>query len=219
MCLIIRKPAGRRIPADFLEHVWQRNAHGWGAFNVRAGQVESARGMALAELVEYNAGLALDLEVYLHLRRATYGAVNQQMTHPYRVRDGMLLMHNGSIHPLAPVDQAVSDSAELARLLADLLDGLDDVQAGVLLRSEGFRRLTEPLVAGSMVVLFDRDGAVRLGRDWHVVQGHEWDGAMPGIEVSNIHAWTPKCELRRPAWRQWAAACRGLLATRLRATA
>lgn len=218
MCLIIRKVAGRRIQADFIENAWQRNAHGWGAFSVEEGRVVSARGMALAGLLDYNAGLPLDAEVYLHLRRATYGAINPQMTHPYQVRDGLMLMHNGSIHPLAPSDPAVSDSAELARLLADMLAGLDDRQAAALLRSEGFRRLTQPLVEGSMVVLFDREGAVRLGREWHVVQAHEWDGAMPGTEVSNTHAWIPK-GTRRPGWRQWAAACRGLLGTRLRAPA
>lgn len=219
MCLIIRKPPGRRVPAEFLEHVWQRNSHGWGAFHLAAQQVESARGMALAELLDYNAGLPLESEVHLHLRRATYGAINEAMTHPYRVRDGLLLMHNGSIHPLAPADRAVSDSAELARLLADLLGGLDDGQARALLRTDGFRRLTAPLVEGSMVILFDRGGAVRLGRDWHAVHAQEWDDAMAGIEVSNTHAWLPRDVRRRPAWRQWAGACLGLLGGRARAPA
>ena len=92
------------------------------------------------------------------------------MAHPYRVRDGLMLMHNGSIHPArAGRPQTVSDSAELARLLADMLAGLDDEQAAALIRSDGFRRLTAPLVEGSMVILFDQRGAVRLGRDWHTV--------------------------------------------------
>lgn len=219
MCLIIRKPAGRRIQADFLENAWQRNAHGWGAFCVESGTVRSARGMHLPDLLAYNAALPLETEVYLHLRRATYGAINEQMTHPYQVRDGLLLMHNGSMHPLAPQDPALSDSAEFARLLADMLRGLDDHQAAALVRSEGFRRLTAPLVQGSMIVLFDRDGAITFGRDWHIVQDHEWDGAMPGVEVSNTHAWLPKGGRRVPGWRQWVAACRALLGGRTRAAA
>ena len=214
MCLIIRKPAGRRVQSRFIEHVWQHNSHGWGAFHGQSDGIASARGMTLPELLEYNAELPLDLEVFLHLRRATYGAVDERMTHPYHVRDGLMLMHNGSIHPLAPSDPGRSDSSELARLLADLLDGLDDHQAAALLRSEGFRRLTAPLVDGSMVVLFDRAGAVRLGRDWHAVQANEWDAGMCGIEVSNTHAWRPHTGQRVPAWRQWAAACRNLLGNR-----
>jgi hypothetical protein len=79
-----------------------------------------------------------------------------------------------------------------------MLAGLDDTQAQALLRSEGFGRLMAPLVQGSMVVLFDAQGAVRLGRDWHTVQTHEWDGEMPGIQVSNTHAWAPKPGLQRP---------------------
>ena len=91
----------------------------------------------------------------------------------------------------------------LARLLRNMLAGLDDAQAQALLRSEGFARLMAPLVQGSMVLLFDAQGAVRLGRDWHTVQAHEWDGEMPGIQVSNTHAWTPKPGMPAPAGGRW----------------
>ncbi len=203
MCLIIKKPAERRIAPDFLENAWQRNSHGWGAFHVEDGQVVWERGMHLHELMAYNARLPLDREVYLHVRKATYGPVTPDLAHPYVVRPGLMLMHNGSISHLAPQDPQLSDTAELARLLRNMLDGLSDEQAESLIRSDGFARLTAPLIQGSMVVLFDRLGAVRLGRDWHVVQRHEWDGVMPGIEVSNTHAWVPKWGRPPTGWRQW----------------
>jgi glutamine phosphoribosylpyrophosphate amidotransferase len=215
MCLIIKKPAGRRITADFLEHAWERNSHGWGTFHVEGGKVLWSRGLKLSELIVHNAQLPLDTEVFLHVRKATVGEVNEEMAHPYWVRDGLMLMHNGTIRHLAPSDRSRSDSFELARLLRDMLQGLDDAQAAALIRSSGFLALTAPLVQGSMVVLLDRHGAVRLGRDWHTVQAHEWDGAMPGIEVSNTHAWVPK-SARRPGWRQWAHHGVGLLGARLR---
>jgi hypothetical protein len=201
MCLIIKKPANRRIAVDFLENAWQRNCHGWGSFHVEAGRVVWSRGMRFEDLVAHNAQLPLETEVYLHLRYATYGHVNEAMAHPYEVRPGLMLMHNGSIHHLAPADTARSDTHELARMLHNLLDGLSDEQAAALIRSRGFVRLTAPLIHGSMVILLDGQGAVHLGRDWHVVQAHEWDGVMPGIEVSNTHAWRPKGAWRLPAWR------------------
>ena len=189
MCLIIKKPFGRRISADFLENAWQHNAHGWGCFHMAQGGVAWARGLRLDELIAHNARLPLDAEVYLHLRRATYGEVNHDMAHPYVVRQGLMLMHNGSMASLAPQDKARSDTSELARLLRDMLNGLSDAQASVLIRSQGFRALTAPLMEGSMVVLMDAEGAVRLGRDWHTVQAVDWSEAMAGVEVSNSHTW------------------------------
>lgn len=219
MCLIIRKPAERRICADFLRHAWQLNADGWGAFHLAGDRVVSARGMHLEQLLDYNAQLPLDAEVFIHLRKATYGEVNEAMAHPYRVRDRLLLMHNGSIHRLAPDDRSRSDTSELARLLADMLAGLDDEQVAALIRSDGFSTMTAPLVEGSMVILFDQRGAVRLGRDWHTVAAGEWDGVMPGIEVSNTHAWQPKSRRRAPAWRQWIAAFAALRRGRIHSPA
>lgn len=189
MCLIIKKPLGRRIAVDFLTNAWQRNAHGWGCFHMAQGEVIWARGLRLEELIEHNARLPLDAEVYLHLRKATYGEINHDMTHPYVVRPGLLLMHNGSIDHLAPQNPAHSDTFELARLLHDMLDGLSDAQASAVIRSQGFRALTAPLIEGSMVILMDEQGPVRLGRDWHIVQPADWDEAMAGIEVSNSHTW------------------------------
>ncbi len=189
MCLIIKKPTGRRIPADFLATAWQRNAHGWGCFHLEQGEVVWARGLDFDELLAHNARLPLDAEVYVHLRRATYGEVNHDMTHPYVVREGLLLMHNGSIEHLAPQDKSLSDTSELARLLSDMLQGLSNDQASSLIRSQGFKGLTAPLIEGSMVVLMDAQGAVRLGREWHMVHAADWSEAMAGVEVSNTHTW------------------------------
>lgn len=199
MCLIIKKPPGRRIGADFLENAWQHNHHGWGCFHrdTSEGQVIWERGLGFDDLLAHNARLPLDTEVYLHLRRATYGEVNHDMAHPHVVRPGLLLMHNGSIDHLAPQDTALSDTAELARLLRDMLGGLCDAQAASLIRSQGFRALTAPLIQGSVVVLMDASGPpVHLGRAWHTVQSTDWHEAMAGIEVSNLHTWG-----RQPAAR------------------
>lgn len=197
MCLIIKKPPGRRIPRDFLENVHRKNPDGWGCFFAHDGRLVWQRGLDFAGLLDLNASLPTQAEVYLHLRQATYGRVATEMAHPFAVTPGLLLMHNGSLHPLAPQDAANSDTWELARLLRSLLEGLTDTQSAALLRSEGFLRLTAPLLQASMVVLLDREGALRLGRPWHTVGCEEWDWPVSGIEVSNTHAWTPRCA--RPA--------------------
>lgn len=196
MCLIIRKPRGRRVPADFLRQAWQHNRDGWGTVLTQPGERPVAhKGMCLGSLIEHNEALPVGAEVHLHLRKATLGAVTAAMAHPHVVRDDalarVLLMHNGTIARLAPADAALerSDSAELARLLGELLAGLEAPQAAALLRSSGFARLVAPLIEGSMVVLLDAQGAVCLGREWHVVQPDQWHRGMWGIEVSNTRTW------------------------------
>jgi len=194
MCLIIKKPAGRTIAAEFLHNAWQDNPHGWGCFHLVQGRPVWARGMSLAGLVEHNRSLPGHAEVYLHLRKATYGPVSPSLAHPHMVREGLLLMHNGSIDHLAPADTAISgpssDTTELAACLRDVLAGLSDAQAARMLRSDGLARLLAPLIHGSMLVLLDAHGAVRLGRDWlSIGPAHWWDAAMAGIEVSNTHTW------------------------------
>jgi predicted glutamine amidotransferase len=189
MCLIIKKPQGRCIAEDFLANAWLRNDHGWGSFHLASGRVIWARGLHLEALLAHNASLPLDAEVYVHLRRATFGEVSHDMAHPYVVREGLLLMHNGSIASLAPQDASRSDTSELARLLRDMLDGLTDAEVARLIRSQGFRSLTAALIEGSMVVLMDARGAVRLGREWHRVHATDWSQDMAGLEVSNVHTW------------------------------
>lgn len=221
MCLIIKKPAGRTICADFLTDAWERNFHGWGGFFVQNGEVVSARGLEFNELLEYNRRLPTNVEACLHLRKATYGDINHEMAHPYAVRPGLMLMHNGSIPQLAPQNPALSDTSELARLLGDLLAGLSDEQAATMIRSQAFARLTAPLIDGSMVVLMDTGGLVRLGREWHTVKSCEWTGAMTGIDVSNSHTWGEKAralsrQARRAPWQTWAGDLLARLLTGLR---
>jgi len=114
MCLIIKKPAGRQIQADFLRNAWQDNDHGWGYFYLHDRSLCWRRGMALGDLLSHNQALPADAEVYLHLRKATYGPVCPDLAHPLPVREGLLLMHNGSIEHLAPQCPQASDTQELA---------------------------------------------------------------------------------------------------------
>lgn len=196
MCLIIKKPPGRRISEDFLLNAWQRNAHGWGSFSAQQGQVRWHRGLHLEDLLAHNRTLADEQEVYVHLRKATHGDINEAMAHPHMVRPDLLLMHNGSIDQLAPADRSLSDTHELARLLANLLGELGSVQAAGLIRSEGFRRLVAPLIEGSLLILLDTHGPVHLGRQWHTVTQEDWDEVMSGFEVSNRHTWGREASLQ-----------------------
>ena len=192
MCLIIKKPSGRTLPEDFLAETWRSNHDGWGYSYLTAGGLYVERGMSLDSLLARCQALPVDVEVFLHLRKATAGIITDEMAHPYIVRHGMLLMHNGTISNLVPPCRIKSDSWALARLLGDMLQSLSDVQSAHLIRTEGFAAMLSALIAPSRVVLLDTYGAVLFGQGWHTVSADEWSAEMDGILVSNTTAWTPR---------------------------
>ena len=129
MCLIIHKPAGARIPHALLHAAARFNADGWGLMGFGAGGqllLERHAGLDVEALLAAEAANA-DAEYALHLRRQTRGSGGVENAHPFRVVDGLYLMHNGTL-PIAPAAPRRSDTwhfaAEVLRPLAQRHPGL-----------------------------------------------------------------------------------------------
>lgn len=192
MCLIIKRPAGRIIPDEFLAEAWRKNSDGWGMGFLSTGVLVTCRGMTLDELLAANQNLPADCEVIVHLRKATVGDVNLRMTHPFWVRPSLILFHNGTINSSVPLPEGKSDSWSLARTIRARLAGMNREQSAGFVRSDAFAREANEIVGGSMAVLFDHRGVVAFGRHWHTVGAREWCPEMAGMKVSNVTAWSPK---------------------------
>lgn len=194
MCLIIKKPAGRHIPESFLRSAWSRNPHGWGVAHAADERLVVDRGMDFDELVRTLGTLPAQLEVHVHLRYATSGRVNLDMTHPFVVRPGLVLMHNGVIPELEPKGEHLdkSDTWNLARLLRQRFDAMSDDEVSRSIRQVEFRTWLERLAGGSMVVLHDVREALCFGRRWYEMTEDDWDDEMAGMEVSNHYGWRPR---------------------------
>ncbi len=199
MCLIIHKPAGRVLCEAFLEDALRHNPDGWGLARVRAGELQVCRGLAPQALLAANARLERDEEAYLHLRKATSGEVSPEMAHPFLVLPGLALMHNGTLQELCPASGPLSDTAVLARHLAEVVGAVALERRAAYIRSEGFRALMALAVRDSFVLLLDAQGAVRYGRPWHVIEPGQWHERMHGVAVSNLRYWSVGAGQASPA--------------------
>jgi len=140
MCLIIHKPRGIEIPADLLEAAVSLNRDGWGLMGF------SAEGDLLVERhakVDLAAILATerkyrDAEYVLHLRKRTRGAADVDNAHPFKVTDGVYMMHNGTIK----LDTRVAGMSDSWHFVSEILRPLAQRRTGILL-DNAFHRLLE----------------------------------------------------------------------------
>lgn len=97
MCIAIYKPAGKRIPLEYLEESFKYNPDGSGFAWAEDGEVTIVRGMFTYEdflkewkdhdqLISHNA--------LIHFRIATHGSIDKENCHPFPLKEGALI-HNG----------------------------------------------------------------------------------------------------------------------------
>jgi hypothetical protein len=148
------------------------------------------------ELVE-----KLPLPFVVHFRIATVGGVTTELTHPFpvtetanamsgRLRGGAVVFHNGHW-------QDWKDTL-LRSLTADghakLPGGVwSDSRAMALLAYRHGTNVLKLIDAGQRIVVFDRDGVTRHGRDWTKVDGL-WLSNTRGLMLT-----TPQSSFK-PAW-------------------
>lgn len=140
MCLIIHKPRGTPIPADLLEAAVSLNRDGWGLMGFSASGellVERHAKVVLSEILAAEHRYR-NAEYVLHLRKRTRGAANADNAHPFKIVEGVYLMHNGTLK-LEPRVAGMSDSWHF---VCDILRPLAQRREGVLL-DNAFHRLLE----------------------------------------------------------------------------
>jgi gamma-glutamylcyclotransferase (GGCT)/AIG2-like uncharacterized protein YtfP len=109
MCVIIIKPAGRKIPAEVLRNSSTINPHGLGVIWLDTWKVEYFKSREYKVLETKRPFIA-------HFRFATVGKVCVSNTHPFKCGDtNEWLMMNGTIHGFG--NKQESDSKVLANML------------------------------------------------------------------------------------------------------
>lgn len=118
MCLLMVKPAGVPLPADFADIADQAayaNPDGVGFAYAASGKVIRQRSVSVtpAEFARI-AGDAIPAEspAIIHFRFGTSGGVSKTLCHPFLLGDGSAFAHNGVI-PITPA-VGMSDTATLA---------------------------------------------------------------------------------------------------------
>lgn len=117
MCLIIHRPAGVGITQNLLSEAMVSNPDGWGIMWAENGKVEVRKSRVMKEFwAAYNA-IDPDLEVGIHFRLKTHGAISDAMAHPFEVfgennkhHGPVWLMHNGIFSHVDQIDTNKSDT-------------------------------------------------------------------------------------------------------------
>ena len=140
MCVIIVKPAGKRIPADLLEATASLNRDGWGLMGLRDnGELVVKRQPRVrpGDIARALTGLD-DATVALHLRLRTAGSTTEADVHPFKVTDDLYLMHNGTLD----IQRREPGRSDTWHLVNDVLQPLAERFEG-LLGDDAFAALLE----------------------------------------------------------------------------
>lgn len=125
MCLAIFKPAKCSITEEALRNGWQGNSDGAGFAFVRNGKVQIMKGfMTVKDFLEaYNTAVKANRKspFVIHFRIRSRGEKNAENTHPFQIKDGVLI-HNGSLDGTgAEFAKGKSDTFLFAEKFADRL--------------------------------------------------------------------------------------------------
>lgn len=201
MCLIIHKPAGIAIHEDLLAAGAAHNAEGWGLMGFDDGGrvlLEKRQFVDLAELraVEREHRGA---EYVLHLRRQTRGGSGIDNVHPFKVIDGVWLMHNGTLK----LDTRVPGKSDTWHFVTDVLRPLAQRHPGLLSDYAFVQILEHGLKPENKLALLDQ----RLRRIVLVNRQHGVE--VDGLWISNTR-WLdgrlyPLAQPLQPQERSYAA--------------
>ena len=157
MCVIVMQPAGAELSGNKFRNCWSRNPDGGGfAFTDGSELIVHKGFFDMKEMLEeYRKarGVYPDSPFLLHFRIATVGPVNGDNTHPFWVREDLVMAHNGTIQGFG--DNTKSDSLDFAQtVLASLKPGFEE--------DETIGWLIEKAVGYNKIALLRADGAATI---------------------------------------------------------
>ncbi len=182
MCIAIYKPANKTIPTSHLRNAWAHNPHGAGyAHTTPRGTLLVRRALTWTRFAHYWETADHTQPMLIHFRKATHGEVSLKNCHPFRIRDDLVMIHNGILRQMVPHTTAKrSDSRVFAEEILTHVPNED------VLRPRFRDELDEWAGWSRLVFLTNRGERVIVGED----RGH-WQN---GIWYSN--------DTYQPAFRQ-----------------
>lgn len=158
MCVIIVKPADQRLTEATLRLAYDNNDDGWGILaRSRDGSIAIERGFgkdALAGLLDCYRKFE-DRELVIHCRIGTSGDLSIKNTHPFEVRPGLYLFHNGVLDVDCSADKSYCDSYHAAKAIGN---GLGDVSLAEAFRDDAYVSALEDYAHTSRLVLASAEG-------------------------------------------------------------
>ena len=190
MCLILRTPPTDSLTLTEVADVFRRNSDGYGAmWRSPAGRIHTVAALprtaveahTMAEHAYAKARAHGATTVWHHWRMATHGSITLDNTHPFSLGPYAQLMHNGIVPGMG--DRTVSDTAELASRLAEVLRGMSATDTDTYLQRDDVRAWLNATIGASRVVV--------LGPTVDLVVDADRSGVDVGDRwYSNTYAWS-----------------------------
>ncbi len=182
MCVIIQKPAGKKIEEADLMSAAKVNSDGFGYmyYDSGSGRIFARKHLITdaKEIVKIVSELE-GKEVALHFRIKTHGKIVAQQCHPFKILDkkrngmDMYLMHNGTISDVPALDGESDTQAFVRTFMIPVLSANPK-----LIESEIFKAVVEKFIGYSKLLVMYGDGKIVRFNE------RQWD-EHDGMKVSN----------------------------------
>lgn len=159
MCIIIYKPAGLKLPAEYVRLKCEiSNPHGFGF--ATPTKVFHSMDRATFEH-ELKRTVRKSEPCIIHCRIATHGSIREENCHPFiDLKTGVAFAHNGILN-IAPIgDKTDSETAFLTRFVPIIR------RYGIA--SEELKVSVNRIIGGSRFIFMDADGQVRRFGHWYL---------------------------------------------------
>lgn len=164
MCIIVYKPAGCRLPADYvLRHCENTNPHGFG-FATPTKVFHSMNRRDFERELKANA--TVEEPCLIHCRIATHGSIKKSNCHPFvDLESGVAFAHNGMLDIKPIGDKTDSETAFLTRFVPVIREhGIE---------SSEMDRAVDEIIGFSRFIFMNAEGHVRMFGRWYK---SEFDG-------------------------------------------
>ena len=178
MCIAIVKPKDKTISKETLQTCFENNPDGAGFAYVKDKRIIIYKAMDFNKFYEEYSSHENESNMLIHFRIATHGGVNLDNTHPFKLNDRMVLIHNGVISGYGEKKEGG---------LSDTRDFINKVIGNIsykMWKSPYFRELVGHAIGGSKLAILDNKGnTIIINKDKGV-----WDD---GVWYSNT-SYKPK---------------------------
>lgn len=153
MCVIIYKPAGRKLPSiDILDKAYRRNPHGCGLVSPSVFY----KGLSYASFKKYLNECSKEEPLLIHFRYATHGSVKKSNCHPFYDKETeTYFMHNGIIGYITPLKDKTDSECAFRQILQPYIEryGLDSLK---------FNDIANRIIGGNSKFAFIHRANVKL---------------------------------------------------------
>lgn len=184
MCILIHHPKDACFSSEQLADFYHRNSDGFGAIvnhgDERGVQVYKAVGK-LKDIEDLYYDKVACYEAIIHFRMKTHGDIDMENCHPYEVKEGLWMSHNGILSYGNNEDPKMSDTWHYIKdFIRPMLDQTPDALSNPYIR--GY--LGAHIGASNKFGFMDSEGNV------YIINKHS-GVVYDGIWYSNTYAWTP----------------------------